>query len=122
MSQAPKRTARSGGRRSSSSRRTAPSTHAEAVRPSVYETVTQRIIGELEAGRVPWVQPWGDTGGANVALPRNAASGRPYSGINILILWDAVIAHHYPSQDWVTFRQAQALGGSVRKGERGQTV
>jgi antirestriction protein ArdC len=92
------------------------------VRPGIYETVTQRIVGELEAGRVPWVQPWDASGGAQVALPRNAASGRPYSGINILILWRAVIAQQYPSQDWVTFRQAQALGGSVRKGERGQMV
>ena len=28
----------------------------------------------------------------------------------------------YPSQDWLTFRQALAAGGCVRKGERGHTI
>lgn len=40
----------------------------------------------------------------------------------ILILWGAVVQHGYPGQGWLTFRQAQSLGGSVRKGERGTTV
>jgi len=97
-------------------------------RASIYDEVTQRIVGELEAGRVPWVQPWAARGadglgaGAGVALPRNAASRRPYSGINILILWGAVIANGWPSQGWLTFRQALDAGGAVRKGERGTTV
>jgi antirestriction protein ArdC len=47
---------------------------------------------------------------------------RHYSGINVLILWGAVIAHGFPGQSWLTFRQALALGGNVRKGERGTTV
>jgi antirestriction protein ArdC len=55
-------------------------------------------------------------------LPRNAISGRHYSGINILILWGAVIDGGYPSQDWLTFRQALAAGGCVRKGEKGRTI
>ena len=92
-------------------------------RVSIYDEVTQRIIAELEGGRVPWVQPWDARGAsAGVALPRNAASKRTYSGINVLILWGAVIAHGWPSQSWLTFRQAQAAGGQVRKGERGTTV
>lgn len=97
-------------------------------RASIYDEVTQRIVGELEAGRVPWVQPWAARGadrlgaGAGVALPRNAASRRPYSGINILILWGAVIANSWPSQGWLTFRQALDAGGAVRKGERGTSV
>lgn len=93
-------------------------------RATIYDDVTQRIIGELEGGRVPWVQPWAARGdaGAGVALPRNAASKRPYSGINVLILWGAVIANGWPSQGWLTFRQAQQAGGQVRKGERGTTV
>lgn len=101
----------------------APPATAEAGRASLYEEVTGRIVAELEAGRLPWVQPWGRVpGGAAPGLPRNARTGRPYSGINILILWGAVIEHGYPSQGWLTFRQAQDAGGHVRKGERGQTV
>jgi antirestriction protein ArdC len=88
---------------------------------NLYEEVTARIVAELEQGRVPWVQPWG-AGRAALGLPRNGLSGRTYSGINILILWGAVIEGGYPSQFWLTYRQALALDGHVRKGERGVTV
>ncbi len=88
---------------------------------SLYGEVTAKIITQLEAGVFPWVQPWSATA-AVPGLPRNAVSGRPYSGVNVLILWGAVIEGAYPSQDWLTFRQALAAGGSVRKGERGHTV
>lgn len=91
-------------------------------RASLYDSVTNRIIAELEEGRLPWVQPWGRSGGASAALPHNARSGRAYSGINILILWGAVIEAGWPSQGWLTFRQALEAGGNVRKGERGTTV
>lgn len=90
-------------------------------RASLYDEVTAKIIGQLEAGVFPWVQPW-NSAAACPGLPRNAMSGRPYSGINILILWGAVIEGGYPSQDWLTFRQALAAGGCVKKGERGQTI
>jgi len=55
-------------------------------------------------------------------LPRNGITGRRYSGVNILLLWGAVIAHGYPSQGWLTFKQALAVGRCVRKGERGVSV
>ena len=90
-------------------------------KPSLYQEVTDRIIAELEQGRVPWVQPWGRAK-AGLGLPRNAASGRRYSGVNILILWGAVIERGFASQHWLTFRQALDLGGNVRKGEHGTTV
>jgi antirestriction protein ArdC len=111
-------TARARGKR----RRRADSAAREAARASLYDEVTDRIVAELEAGRVPWVQPWGKPGGAGPALPRNALTGRRYSGINILILWGAVIERGFCSQSWLTFRQAIAAGGAVRKGERGTSV
>ncbi|BCH26913.1 ArdC family protein [Mesorhizobium sp. L-8-3] len=88
---------------------------------SLYQEITDRIIAELERGTVPWVKPWGSAK-ADLGLPSNAATGRRYSGINILILWGAVIERSYPGQNWLTFRQALALGGNVRKGERGTTI
>ena len=92
-------------------------------RASLYDEITGKIIAELEAGRLPWVQPWGASStGAAVGLPKNAATGRRYSGINVLILWGAVIEHGFPAQSWLTFRQALSLGGNVRKGEHGTTV
>lgn len=94
---------------------------SSAARVNLYDEVTSRIVAQLEAGRFPWVQPWGSAG-TGIGLPRNALTARPYSGINVLILWGAVIAGAWPSQSWLTFRQALDAGGSVRKGERGTTV
>jgi len=94
---------------------------ADGSRASLYDEVTATIIGQLEEGVFPWVRPWSKAKAA-AGLPRNAVTGRAYSGINVLVLWGAVIEGGYPSQDWLTFRQAQAAGGCVRKGERGRTV
>ena len=92
-------------------------------RASLYQEITDKIIAELEAGRVPWVQPWGtDVAKASLAMPKNAATARSYSGINVLILWGAVIEHGFTGQSWLTFRQALSLGGNVRKGEHGATI
>ena len=92
-------------------------------RPSLYQEITDKIIAELEAGRVPWVQPWGTVAAkASLTMPKNAATQRRYSGINVLILWEAVIEHGFSTQNWLTFRQALRLGGNVRKGEHGTTV
>ncbi|KJV40224.1 ArdC family protein [Brevundimonas sp. KM4] len=92
-------------------------------RASLYDDITDKIIAELEAGRAPWVQPWGSSAAkAPLAMPCNAATGRHYSGINVLILWGAVIQHGFPDQSWLTFRQALSLGGNVRRGEHGTTV
>jgi antirestriction protein ArdC len=91
-----------------------------AARGDLYDAVTRRIIAELEAGRVPWVQPW--ESGVAPGLPRNALTQRPYSGINVLILWSALSENGWRTQSWLTFRQALAAGGSVRKGARGTCV
>jgi antirestriction protein ArdC len=94
-----------------------------ADRTSLYDDITNKIITELEAGRMPWIQPWGTAAAkAPLTMPANAATGRQYSGINVLILWGAVIEHGFPVQSWLTFRQALSLGGHVRKGEHGTTV
>ena len=98
---------------------------AEPPRANLYDEVTAKIVAELEAGRIPWVQPWGGAlgqGGTVPGLPRNALAARAYSGVNVLILWGAVIDGDFPSQSWLTFRQALDAGGCVRKGERGTTV
>jgi antirestriction protein ArdC len=90
-------------------------------RQSLYGELTATIIAELEAGRLPWAQPW-DASRCPCTMPHNAVSGRGYSGINILILWGAGIDHGYGSQRWLTYRQAEQAGGHVRRGEKGTTV
>lgn len=106
----------------------------QETRLSLYDEVTARIIAELEAGRIPWVQPWssaacGGPGGAGAGgsgavpcLPRNALTSRSYSGINILLLWASALASGWERPGWLTFRQAIAAGGNVRKGEHGTQV
>ncbi len=90
-------------------------------RQSLYGDVTNRIVAELEAGHLPWVQPW-DKAKCPCTMPANAVSNRPYSGINVLILWSAAIEQGFASQRWLTFRQAMAAGGHVRRGEKGTVV
>lgn len=92
--------------------------HQGSARASLYDDITSRIIAELEAGRLPWVQPW-DAGQATVGLPYNVVSDRRYSGINILTLWHAVLTRGFQGHGFLTYRQAAALGGTVRRGERG---
>jgi antirestriction protein ArdC len=85
----------------------------------LYADVSARIVAELEAGAAPWVKPWSETAGANV--PCNAATNRPYSGCNVVLLWMAQTAG-YRAPRYLTFKQAIEAGGNVRRGERGVTV
>jgi len=90
-------------------------------RQSLYAEVTAKIIAELEEGRLPWVQPW-DASRCPCTMPHNGVTGRPYSGINVLILWAQGVSGGYGSQRWLTYRQAVAAGGNVRRGEKGTVV
>ena len=91
-------------------------------RANLYDEVTRKIISELEAGRFPWLQPWDSHVASGPGLPMNALTARRYSGVNVLLLWGAAIEGGYPSQCWLTFKQARQAGGNVRKGERGTLV
>ena len=95
--------------------------HAGNDRASLYTEITDKIIAELEAGRIPWVQPWGTAAiKAPLAMPRNASTQRGYSGINVLILWGSIIEHGFYGQSWLTFRQALGLAATSGRasGER----
>jgi antirestriction protein ArdC len=75
-----------------------------------YERITERIITLLEQGTVPWHKPWT----VKIGLPRNLVTQKPYRGINVFLL----LAMSYESPHWLTLRQANQLGGSVKKGEK----
>jgi antirestriction protein ArdC len=85
----------------------------------LYNEVTARILSELERGALPWIKPWSATAGANV--PCNAVTNRPYSGCNVILLWLAK-GRGWPTPRFLTFKQAQEAGGTVRKGEHGTKV
>ena len=92
-------------------------------RDNIYREITEKIIAELERGIVPWVQPWTSPKQlCPLGLPVNGLTRRSYSGINILLLWSALEQRGFASPYWVTFKQCIAMGGSVRKGEKGTHV
>lgn len=92
----------------------------DPARPDLYARITDAIVADLEAGVRPWVQPWIAAGGP-VSRPLRA-NGVPYSGVNVLLLWAEAVARGFGAPTWMTFRQALALGGHVRRGARGATV
>ena len=81
----------------------------------IYQEVTDRIVGALESGTTPWLRPWRDNKSGSAQEPFNAATGRPYNGVNTLILGSLPFA----DLGYLTYKQAEAAGGNVRKGEKG---
>ncbi len=86
----------------------------------LYTSVTQQLITALEAGTPPWVCPWNSGGGS--VIPANLSSGRPYRGINILLLNLQQMVCGYATNRWLTYQQARALGAQVRRGESGTGI
>jgi len=102
-----------------SSPHTPSSTDTHAARPGgpvgLAARVTAQLLAALNNGVRPWVQPWDSA--AALALPLRY-NGVPYKGFNIIALWAAAAEHQFTSRYWLTFKQAHALGGQVRRGER----
>jgi len=90
-------------------------------RADLYTRVTERVIADLEAGVRPWTKPWDAANTYDIGLPVRH-NGIPYRGVNVLILWGEALGKGYSSPVWMTFKQALALGVSVRKGEHGSMV
>ena len=85
----------------------------------LYTTVTNRIIAALEQGTPPWICPWQKDARS---VPRNLVSGKPYRGVNFIMLSIEAMAAAYSDSRWLTFRQANQLGAHVRKGEHGVQI
>ena len=86
------------------------------------EQITERIVASLESGVMPWRKGWTNVGGVATGLPRNAVSGRIYSGGNRLMLMMQGMDKGYADPRWLTFKQAQGLGGGVAKGEKSTPI
>lgn len=79
----------------------------------VYQIFTDLILEKLEQGVIPWKQPWSEMG-----MPSNYLTRKPYHGINLWILLS--FRHEYPF--YLTFKQAESLGGKIKKGSKGIPV
>lgn len=86
----------------------------------IYTEIADQIASALERGIAPWRRPWRVTRGAG--LPTNHSTDRRYSGINVVILAYTQMVRGFETSLWMTYRQAQAIGGQVRKGERGARI
>ena len=82
------------------------SARAGSDRTSLYQEITYKIIAELEAGGCPGCSPGAVRGAGAARDAEERRTGRRYSGINVLILWGAVVQHGFSGQSWLTFRQA----------------
>lgn len=85
----------------------------------VKQVITDRIVALMERGTEAWKKTW--KAAAAAGMPCNASTGAPYRGVNILILWAQCQEAGFKSNRWMTYKQAQAAGAQVRKGEKSVT-
>lgn len=81
---------------------------------SALDSVLADFADRMQTGDVPWRKVWTSTG--SPAMPVRA-DGQPFSGANALLLAMAAFARGYAGGAWFTYKQAQALGAQVRRGE-----
>jgi antirestriction protein ArdC len=91
-------------------------------RADLYTRITNRIIAELETGTRPWLKPWNAEHAAGRITRPLRHNGIAYRRINVITLWMTATARGYACPIWLTYKQAQALGAQVRKGEQGELV
>ncbi len=84
----------------------------------IRSTITNTIIESLEAGGLPaWRKPWAvDPNGLGLAT--SLSTGKPYNGINQLLLQVLAMKRGYQSKWFGTFNQIKQAGASVKKGEK----
>jgi antirestriction protein ArdC len=92
--------------------------HLEISMKDFYQDVTNRIVAAIEAGTLPRVRPWS----VSDHRPRNAATKRPYRGMNSILLGLEAQLRGYANNAWLTYKQAAALNGQVRGGETGTAI
>ena len=90
-------------------------------KPNAYEVITAQIVEAIEAGALTFAMPWNSKGRAS-GLPFNASTGNAYNGINILRLWVGESANGFSTNAWASYKQWQAKGCQVRKGEKGTPI
>jgi antirestriction protein ArdC len=86
--------------------------------PTIYDKITDQIANAIEQGAGSWTMPWHGRGAA-MGVPVNASTGNGYQGANALVLWCQAEGCNYTTPTWATYKQWQALGAQVRKGEHG---
>jgi len=84
-----------------------------------FNEAIENMLDTMETSGKNWVKSWSSAG---LGMPYNENTQKGYRGINILLLWMHSMDNGYKTNRYVTFKQAKALGGKVKKGERGTSV
>ncbi|HMR82566.1 MAG TPA: zincin-like metallopeptidase domain-containing protein [Niabella sp.] len=82
-----------------------------------YREVTDFVMEQLEKGIIVWRKGW-----SNKGCPKNIVTGLPYRGWNVFFLNHITRLKEYPTPYFITFKQVQAKGGHIRKGEKGMHI
>jgi antirestriction protein ArdC len=82
------------------------------------QRIADAIIASLENGNVPWRKPWTGAG----FLPTSIATGKVYEGSNVISLWAAQQANGWVDNRWLTYKQAEKLGGNIKRGEKATSI
>ena len=81
--------------------------------------VSGELIEQIKRGVAPWQKPWKP---GEDCTPENVSTGKKYTGGNSLYLMSRAIREGRGDHRWGTYRQIEAAGGQVRRGEKGTTV
>ncbi|MCR9089477.1 MAG: zincin-like metallopeptidase domain-containing protein [Rhodobacteraceae bacterium] len=92
------------------------------MKKDIYQNVTDKILSDLDRGELTWLKPWSASHMEGRVVRPLRHNSIPYNGINVLMLWVAIVEAGYTSPFWMTYKQATAHGAQVRKGERGSLV
>ena len=84
-----------------------------------HQKFADQIVEQIRQGNAPWQKPWKP---GEESLPKNLSSDKEYRGGNSMYLSVAQSARGYSENRWGTYKQIQAAGGHVRKGERGTRI
>lgn len=85
----------------------------------VYTKITEDIIKMLEKGEVVWRKQWKYAG---VHRHSNFKTKSPYRGINAFITHIKAMVEGYESPYWITYKQAEELGGVIKKGSKSTSI
>ncbi len=81
---------------------------------AIYERINDAVIKGLSEQGMSWFKPW-KAGQENA--PFNLHRKRYYNGFNIFMLNFEMQVNGYEHNQWLTYKQAEEMGGHVKRGE-----
>lgn len=87
----------------------------------IREGIARTLVEALEKNDLPpWRRPWSPD--PNCGFPTSYATGKPYSGINVLLCQCSSMRYGFLSRFFATYRQWAKVGGQVMRGQRGTKI